>query len=488
MLLKRTTANRGKLVGDDGDDLVAVAAHHIHGFFDRVLDRVSLLWDRLHLERFFALHSVLAGGQFGDPTQDELVRLFLAALRVQHLDQLTECELHFGGVELRELLQQVGLAFVACPRKLVSEQVVTGHEVEDVVHPIHVPGRDETASRDAQDVADVELFRLHDTFSFFRLMFGCELLVTARGFFCHRSEKLLGIEVFEVLRCAFLCPETGEIGVSEQILELPDMHDLRTRHAVATAVTFEIITVVNALVIADRDASVMMTIPVDDFGSSELIGDDSLLPLPDIAHDGIILVEPIVRTVVGHRRLLLSVFFECQQQLDLFISLPLLLDETRAIAFESVPDLVEERIVSGLEEARCVELPLLVLHAGIGDDTARSRDVVVVATATSASELTPTTNVEGGCTTLPVDRRGVERFGVFTPAVLADADVGKLRILRLLGDLDDVRCSLATHQLQLLVNFFDLRAETASMRPPRTNHLADADLAEEHDVFDSGCR
>ena len=81
-MLKRTTANRGKLVGDDGDDLVAVAAHHLHGFFDRVLDRVSLLRDRLHLERFFALHSVLAGGQLGEPSEDELVGLLLYTLRV----------------------------------------------------------------------------------------------------------------------------------------------------------------------------------------------------------------------------------------------------------------------------------------------------------------------------------------------------------------------------------------------------------------------
>ncbi len=219
----------------------------------------------------------------------------------------------------------------------------------------------------------------------------------------------------------------------------------------------------DALVVTDRDTSVVMTIPVDDLGGRELIGDDSLLPLPDVAHDGIVLVEPVVRTAVGHCRLHLCTLFERQQQLDLLISLPLLLDETRAIAFESVPDLIEERIVGSLEDARCVELPLLILHAGISDDATRGRDVVVIATATPTSELTPTTNVEGGCTTLPVDRRGIEGFGIFAPAVLADADVRKFRILGLLCDLDDVCRGFAAHQLQLLVNFFDLRVETASV-------------------------
>lgn len=223
------------------------------------------------------------------------------------------------------------------------------------------------------------------------------------------------------------------------------MHDFRTGHAVAATVSFEIVTVVNTFVVADRNASVMVTVAVDDLGRSELIRDDSFLPFADKAHDGIVLVEPVVRTVVGHRRFLLGTLFERQQQLDLFISLSLLFDEALPGAFESVPDLIKERIVGGLEDARGVELPILVLHAGIVDDTARGRDVVVVATATSTSVLAPTTNVEGGCTMFTIDRCGVERFRVISPAVLADTNLWKLRILRLLGDLDDVLCGFANH-------------------------------------------
>jgi len=47
----------------------------------------------------------------------------------------------------------------------VREQVVAGHEVQDVVHPVDVSRGDEATRGDAQHIAEVKLFRLHGLFS-----------------------------------------------------------------------------------------------------------------------------------------------------------------------------------------------------------------------------------------------------------------------------------------------------------------------------------
>ncbi|OGY63942.1 MAG: hypothetical protein A3I89_00595 [Candidatus Harrisonbacteria bacterium RIFCSPLOWO2_02_FULL_41_11] len=128
-----------RLVGLNDDDLLG-PAHHLRRFRDRILELVRALRDRLHLELLAVLGDLL-----GEP-----LHVVLAV--------------HAGSVhchQLRELLQQVGLALVARPGKLVCEQVVAGHEVQDVVHAVHVARRDEPTRGDAQHIAEMELLRLH---------------------------------------------------------------------------------------------------------------------------------------------------------------------------------------------------------------------------------------------------------------------------------------------------------------------------------------
>src|SRR3989338_9645519 len=128
-----------RLVGLNDDALLG-PAHHLRRFRDRILELVRALRDRLHLELLAVLGDLL-----GEPLH---VVLAVPAGSV-----------HFR--QLRELRQQVGLALVARPWKLVREQVVAGHEVQDVVHAVHVARRDEPTRGDAQHIAEVELLRLH---------------------------------------------------------------------------------------------------------------------------------------------------------------------------------------------------------------------------------------------------------------------------------------------------------------------------------------
>jgi len=152
------------------------------------------------------------------------------------------------------------------------------------------------------------------------------------------TEELLGVESFEMLRGSLLRPETGEVGVSEQILELPRVHHFGTQHVAATAVAFEILTTVDALVVADRDTPVVMAVAVDDLGGREVVAHDALLPLADVADDGIVHVELVVRPVVGHRGLLLRTLFDGEQELDLPVGPLLLLDQSLAFARETLAD------------------------------------------------------------------------------------------------------------------------------------------------------
>lgn len=144
----------------DDDDLLG-SAHHLRGLRDRVLHLVRVGRNGLHLEHLAELGDLLR-----EPARDDLLRVGLAGLGLQRVVEFGERGIHFGAGELRKLLDQVGLALVARPRKLVREQVVAGHEVQDVVHPVDVSRGDEPTRRDAQHVAEMELFRLHGNLQF----------------------------------------------------------------------------------------------------------------------------------------------------------------------------------------------------------------------------------------------------------------------------------------------------------------------------------
>jgi len=137
-----------RLVGLHDDDFLG-PAHHLRRFRDRIFKLVRALRDRPHFEIFAILGDLL-----GEP--------LLVVLRV-----------HAGSVhfrQLRELFQQMGFALIACPWKLVREQIVASYEVQDVVHAVHVARRNEPARRDAQHITKMKLFRLHvsTSFSMFR--------------------------------------------------------------------------------------------------------------------------------------------------------------------------------------------------------------------------------------------------------------------------------------------------------------------------------
>lgn len=144
----------------DDDDLLG-SAHHLRGLRDRVLHLVRVGRNGLHLEHLAELGDLLR-----EPARDDLLRVCLAGLGLQRVVEFDERGIHFGAGELRKLLDQVGLALVARPRKLVREQVVAGHEVQDVVHPVDVSRGDEPTRGDAQYVAEMELFRLHGNLQF----------------------------------------------------------------------------------------------------------------------------------------------------------------------------------------------------------------------------------------------------------------------------------------------------------------------------------
>jgi len=150
-----------RLRSDGDDDDLLRSTYHLHGLGDRVLHLVRIGRNGLHRE-----HLAVLGDLLREPVRDDLLRFRLPALGLQRVAEFGDRGIHFGGDELRKLLDQVGLALVARTRKRVSEQVVAGHEVQDVVHAVDVSGRDETASGDAQHVAEVELFRLHGNLQF----------------------------------------------------------------------------------------------------------------------------------------------------------------------------------------------------------------------------------------------------------------------------------------------------------------------------------
>ena len=153
------TLASARLLGSDDDDLLR-SAHHLHGLGDRVLHLVRIGRNGLHRE-----HLAVLGDLLREPVRDDLLHLRLPVLGLQRVAEFGDCGIHFGGGELRKLLDQVGLAFVAGPWKLVREQVVAGHEVQDVVRPIDVSRGDEAIRGDTQHITEVELFRLHGFFS-----------------------------------------------------------------------------------------------------------------------------------------------------------------------------------------------------------------------------------------------------------------------------------------------------------------------------------
>jgi len=153
------TLASARLLGSDDDDLLR-SAHHLRGLRDRVLHLVRVGRDGLHRE-----HLAVLGDLLREPVRDDFFRLRLPALGLQRVAEFGNRGSHFGGGELRKLLDEIGLAFVACPRKLVREQVVAGHEVQDVVHPVDVSRGDEATRGDAQHITEVKLFRLHGLFS-----------------------------------------------------------------------------------------------------------------------------------------------------------------------------------------------------------------------------------------------------------------------------------------------------------------------------------
>src|SRR3990167_4723022 len=153
------TLTSARLLGSDDDDLLR-SAHHLRGLRDRVLHPVCVGRDGLHRE-----HLAVLGDLLREPVRDDLLHLRLPTLGLQRVAEVGDCRIHFGGGELRKLLDQVGLAFVAGPWKLVREQVVASHEVQDVVHPVDVSRGYEATRGDAQHIAEVKLFRLHGLFS-----------------------------------------------------------------------------------------------------------------------------------------------------------------------------------------------------------------------------------------------------------------------------------------------------------------------------------
>src|SRR3989344_926390 len=153
------TLASARLLGSDDDDLFR-SAHHLRGLRDRVLHLVRVGRDGLHRE-----HLAVLGDLLREPVRDDFFRLRLPALGLQRVAEFGNRGSHFGGGELRKLLDEIGLAFVACPRKLVREQVVAGHEGQDVVHPVDVSRGDEATRGDAQHITEVKLFRLHGLFS-----------------------------------------------------------------------------------------------------------------------------------------------------------------------------------------------------------------------------------------------------------------------------------------------------------------------------------
>ena len=157
--LGRETLASSRLLGSDDDDLLR-SAHHLRRFRDRILELVGALRDRLHRE-----HLAVLGDLLGEPVRDDLLHFRLPALGLQRLAEFGNRGVHFGRDELGKLRDQIGLALVARPRKRVGEQVVAGHEVQDVVHPVDVSRGDEAARGDAQHITEVKLFRLHGLFS-----------------------------------------------------------------------------------------------------------------------------------------------------------------------------------------------------------------------------------------------------------------------------------------------------------------------------------
>lgn len=310
-----------------------------------------------------------------------------------------------------------------------------------------------------------------------------ELLLLAGGLLGHGREELVPRPALEVVADAVgRRPEAGEVGVGEQVLVLPLVHHLGTAHAVSATLTVEVLAVVDALVIADRDATVVVTVAVDDPRGGEALGHDALLPASDEADERIADVEPLARAVVGQGGLLFRLLLELEERLDLAIDDGLLLDELDPPLLETLADAREVLVGGVLEVARGVELPLFVGDAGVGQETAGRRDHVVVTSRASTRMLAPPAEVERGRLALTRDRGGVDRLEFPRPVPREGSDLRERRLLVALGDLDDRRRVLPLDEVDVLLHLLDVGAGGVGLGTPVPDHLTDRDFAEEDDV------
>ena len=309
------------------------------------------------------------------------------------------------------------------------------------------------------------------------------LLLGAVGLLRHGGEEVVPRPALEVLADALRrAPEAGEVGVREQVLVLPLVHHLGAAHAVPAALAVEVLAVVDALVVADRDAAVVVAVAVDDAGRGEVVGHDALAPPADVADERVGDVEPVVRTLVGQGGLLLGLLLELDEQLDLPVDEGLPLDERVTLLLESLADTREVLVGGTREVARRVETPLFVGDSGVGEDAAGRRDVVVVAAGTAAGVLAPPAEVERGGPTRARERSGIDRLLLPRPVPRKGSDLGERRLLVALGDLDDRRRVLALEEVHVLLHLLDVAARGVGVRPPVPDHLANRDLAEEDDL------
>lgn len=138
----------------DGDDLVGV--HHL-GEFRRCVDLLMVVGRNLRdLEQLAVL-----GDLIGEPLLAGCLSLLLVVHAGEYMVELCFHRLLVWRTELRELPEEVWFALSRRPRQLMREQVVAGHEVQDVVDAADVSRRDQTACRDAEHVAKVKLLRFH---------------------------------------------------------------------------------------------------------------------------------------------------------------------------------------------------------------------------------------------------------------------------------------------------------------------------------------
>src|SRR5262245_23388952 len=94
---------------------------------------------------------------------------------------------------------------------------------------------------------------------------------TSLGFSDEGAGHLLGIESLQVPLITASEPEPHELPVGQHVVELPRVHDFGAAHAIPAAMSIEVLAGVDALVVTDGDAAVVVSVADNHAGRDERV-------------------------------------------------------------------------------------------------------------------------------------------------------------------------------------------------------------------------